>query len=224
MTQHNNDMPTAPWAQPAAPVGHPPNGEKGWSRRRKIVVGGVAAFVILGGIGAAMGGSDTETKEVNASPTSVSAPATVEQAAAEQATVAQAPATATQVVDTTTTEAPAPAPEPAPATPSLTSSQRNAVRAGETYLDMMGMSKQGLIRQLSSDAGDGFSVEDATVAVNHIEQQGDVDWNEEAVQAGQTYLDMMGMSRSGLIQQLTSDAGDQFTLEQATYAADQLGV
>ncbi|MED5801232.1 Ltp family lipoprotein [Gordonia sp. Z-3] len=220
MTQHNNDMPTAQWGQPT-----PPEGKKGWSRRRKIAVGGVAAFVILGGIGAAMGGaSDTETKEVNASPGSVSAPATVEQAAAEQANVAQAPATATQVVDTTTTEAPAPAPEPAPATPSLTSSQRNAVRAGETYLDMMGMSKQGLIRQLSSDAGDGFSVQDATVAVNHIEQQGDVDWNEEAVQAGQTYLDMMGMSRSGLIQQLTSDAGDQFTLEQATYAADQLGV
>ncbi|MFI8773995.1 Ltp family lipoprotein [Gordonia sp. NPDC062954] len=220
MTQHNNDMPTAQWGQPT-----PPEGKKGWSRRRKIAVGGVAAFVTLGGIGAAMGGtSDTETKEVNASPGSVSAPTPVEQAAAEQATVAQAPATATQVVDTTTTEAPAPAPESAPATPSLTSSQRNAVRAGETYLDMMGMSKQGLIRQLSSDAGDGFSVEDATVAVNHIEQQGDVDWNEEAVQAGQTYLDMMGMSRSGLIQQLTSDAGDQFTLEQATYAADQLGV
>lgn len=220
MTQHNNDIPTAQWGQPT-----PPEGKKGWSRGRKIVVGGVAAFVILGGIGAAMGGtSDTETKEVNASPTSVSASVPVEQAVAEQTTVAQAPATATQVVDTTTTEAPAPAPEPARATPSLTSSQRNAVRAGETYLDMMGMSKQGLIRQLSSDAGDGFSVEDATVAVNHIEQQGDVDWNEEAVQAGQTYLDMMGMSRSGLIQQLTSDAGDQFTLEQATYAADQLGV
>ena len=220
MTQHNNDIPTAQWGQPT-----PPEGKKGWSRRRKIAVGGVAAFVILGGIGAAMGGaSDTETKEVNASPTSVSSPATVEQAAAEQTTVAQAPAPATQVVDTTPPEAPAPVTEQAPATPSLTSSQRNAVRAGETYLDMMGMSKQGLIRQLSSDAGDGFSVQDATVAVNHIEQQGDVDWNEEAVQAGQTYLDMMGMSRSGLIQQLTSDAGDQFTLEQATYAADQLGV
>ncbi|MEE3851797.1 Ltp family lipoprotein [Gordonia sp. LSe1-13] len=223
MTQHNDDIPTAQWDQPTAPDG-PPESKKGWSRRRKIVVGGVAAFVIVGGIGAAAGGgSDTETADVNASPTSVSAPTPVEQAVADTA-VPEAPATATQVADTTTKQAPAPVTEQAPATPSLTSSQRNAVRAGETYLDMMGMSKQGLIGQLSSDAGDGFSVEDATVAVNHIEQQGDVDWNAEAVEAGQAYLDMMGMSRSGLIQQLTSDAGDQFTVEQATYAADQLGV
>ncbi|MXP24345.1 hypothetical protein GIY30_23775 [Gordonia sp. HNM0687] len=42
MTQHNNDMSTAQWGQPT-----PPQGKKGWSRRRTIVVGGVAAFVIL---------------------------------------------------------------------------------------------------------------------------------------------------------------------------------
>jgi hypothetical protein len=203
------------WEPPAA------NTKKGWSRRRKIVVGGVAAFVILGGIGAAMGGeTDVETGDAAALPTT----ATSEQDSVVQAPVVEATATEAVATETTATDAPAPVTQQAPAAPSLTTSQQNAVRSGEAYLAMTGMSKQGLIGQLSSEYGDGYSVEDATVAVNHIEQQGDVDWNEEAVQAGKAYLDMTGMSRSGLIQQLTSDAGDQFTVEQANYAADQLGL
>lgn len=35
---------------------------------------------------------------------------------------------------------------------------------------------------------------------------------------------MGGFSRDRLIDQLSSDYGSQFTVEQATYAADQLGL
>ena len=42
----------------------------------------------------------------------------------------------------------------------------------------------------------------------------------EAVKKAEQYLEMMGFSRSGLIEQLEFEG---FTTEEATYAADQLG-
>ena len=101
---------------------------------------------------------------------------------------------------------------------------KNAYRSAQSYLDLKGFSKQGLIDQLSSEYGEGYTVEQATAAVQTIEDAGEVDWNEQAVKAGQSYLDMKGFSRDGLIQQLSSEYGDKFTVEQATYAADQLGL
>ena len=101
---------------------------------------------------------------------------------------------------------------------------KNAYRSAQSYLDLKGFSKQGLIDQLSSEYGEGYTVEQATAAVQAIEDAGEVDWNEQAVKAGQSYLDMKGFSRDGLIQQLSSEYGDKFTVEQATYAADQLGL
>ena len=58
----------------------------------------------------------------------------------------------------------------------------------------MAFSRKGLIQQLSSSAGEGFSRADATYAVNHI----DVNWNEQAAKAAQSYLDTMAFSRQGL--------------------------
>jgi hypothetical protein len=101
-----------------------------------------------------------------------------------------------------------------------TKSQRQAIKAANGYLNVSAFSKKGLIWQLSSDAGSGFSKADAKYAVNHI----DVDWNEQAVKAGQSYLDMMAFSRKGLIRQLTSSAGSQFTTAQAEYAVKKLGL
>jgi predicted 3-demethylubiquinone-9 3-methyltransferase (glyoxalase superfamily) len=98
----------------------------------------------------------------------------------------------------------------------LTSGQRNALRAAENYLELMGMSKAGLIQQLSSPAGDGYSKADATYAANHVK----ANWNAEAVEAAKNYMELMPMSRAGLIQQLSSSAGDEFTKAQATHAAD----
>ncbi len=108
-----------------------------------------------------------------------------------------------------------------PATESnLTSVQQNAVRSAESYLDFMSFSRQGLIGQLSSEYGDQFAVEDATVAVDSL----NIDWNAQAVKSAQSYLDLMGFSCQGLIDQLSSEYGDQYTIEQATYGASQVGL
>lgn len=101
----------------------------------------------------------------------------------------------------------------------LTGPQRNAVRSAQQYLSMMGFSRSGLINQLSSDAGDGYSLADATVAVDHLK----VDWNAQAVRSAKQYLSMMGFSCTGLIEQLSSSAGDRYTVSQATYGAKQAG-
>src|ERR687892_415865 len=54
----------------------------------------------------------------------------------------------------------------------MTSGQENALESAQTYVDMSGFSKKGLIQQLSSSAGEGFSKADATFAANHV----DVNW------------------------------------------------
>jgi hypothetical protein len=109
--------------------------------------------------------------------------------------------------------------EPTEATETeMTSGQENALRAAENYITMMPFSHAGLIRQLSSSAGDGYSKADATFAANHVE----ADWNAQAVEAAENYLDMMPMSESALIEQLSSSAGDQYTPAQAQYAANKV--
>ena len=102
---------------------------------------------------------------------------------------------------------------------SLTFSQMNAARSAQQYLRMSGFSRDGLIQQLSSDAGDGYSVSDATAAVDSL----DVDWNENAARSARQYLEMTGFSCQGLIDQLSSSAGDKYTREQAEYGASQAG-
>ncbi|WP_298091396.1 Ltp family lipoprotein [uncultured Sphingomonas sp.] len=97
--------------------------------------------------------------------------------------------------------------------------QANAARSAKQYLGMTGFSRRGLIEQLSSDAGDGYSVADATAAVDSLT----VDWNEQAVRSAKQYLDMTGFSCSGLIEQLSSDAGSKYTNAQARYGAKQAG-
>ena len=101
----------------------------------------------------------------------------------------------------------------------LTGPQNNAVRSAEQYLSMTGFSRNGLIHQLSSDAGDGYEISDATVAVDSL----NIDWNQEAVRSAKQYLSMMGFSCKGLINQLSSSAGDKYTVDQATYGAKQAG-
>lgn len=101
----------------------------------------------------------------------------------------------------------------------LTGPQNNAVRSAKQYISMTGFSRNGLIQQLSSDAGDGYDISDATVAVDSMH----IDWNQEAVKSAKQYLSMMGFSCKGLIQQLSSSAGDKYTVDQATYGAKQAG-
>ena len=51
----------------------------------------------------------------------------------------------------------------------------------------------------------------------------DADWNKEAVEAAKNYLDIdRRCLKDGLIQQLSSSAGDKFTPAQARYAANKV--
>ncbi len=125
----------------------------------------------------------------------------------------------TQAASSPTAKATAKAAPTAPAGPTLTNQQQNAARSARQYLNMTAFSRQGLIDQLSSSAGDGYAVQDATIAVDSL----NVDWNAEAVQSAKQYLKMSPFSCNGLIQQLDSSAGEKFTVAQATYGAQQAG-
>lgn len=96
-----------------------------------------------------------------------------------------------------------------------TGPQRQAIGAARDYLSFSGFSKQGLIDQLSSKYGDGYSRPVATYAVNHIR----VSWKKQAVRSAHDYLSFSHFSCSGLIDQLHSPYGDQYTHRQAVYGA-----
>jgi hypothetical protein len=98
--------------------------------------------------------------------------------------------------------------------------EQNAIRSAQGYLEFKAFSRQGLIQQLSSDAGDGYSVKAATAAVDSLH----INFNEQAYKAAKSYLEMMGFSRRGLIEQLDSDAGEGFTHSQAVYGVDKAGL
>ena len=123
---------------------------------------------------------------------------------------------------TTPTSTPPPATTQPPKTtaPKLTKSQEQAIRSAESYLEFTAFSRKGLIRQLSSSAGSGFSKADATYAVDHIK----VDWNEQAARAAKSYLEFTSFSRAGLIRQLESSAGSGFTHAQAVYGVNKAGL
>jgi hypothetical protein len=219
----------------AAPVAGVTKTPKAWyAKKRVLIPAGIVALFIM--VGALNGGDDptvdaaTIAADTAASPTASSTTgATAATAAATTAPAKPSATTAPAKPSATTAPAkpaaatasvkasPKPSPEPAaPRAPVLTSGQRNALRAAENYLELMGMSKAGLIQQLSSPAGDGYSKADATYAANHVK----ANWNAEAVEAAKNYMELMPMSRAGLIQQLSSSAGDEFTKAQATHAAD----
>ena len=51
-----------------------------------------------------------------------------------------------------------------------------------------------------------------------------MDWNEQAVKAAKEYLSTSSFSCQGLIEQLSSEAGSKFTVAQAEYAANKVGL
>ncbi len=100
--------------------------------------------------------------------------------------------------------------------PKLSVAQEQAISSAQSYLEMGGFSRAGLLGQLTSKAGEGFKTADAVFAVNHVK----VDWNQQALISAKSYLDMGGFSRDGLMDQLTSTAGEGFTQAQALYAVN----
>lgn len=100
--------------------------------------------------------------------------------------------------------------------------EKNCYQAAMNYLDYMGFSKQGLIDQLSSEYGDNYPKETAEKVVNDIDEAGLVDWVEQAERCAKNYLDTMSFSKEELIEQLSSEYGDQFTREQAEEAVNEV--
>lgn len=100
--------------------------------------------------------------------------------------------------------------------------QTTAEKSAKQYLKIMPFSKQGLIDQLSSPYGSGFTVEEATAAVDKLEQDSLVDWNEQAIKYAKRYIDLKPFSRQGLLRQLSSKYGAQFTKEQSEAAVAYL--
>jgi type IV secretory pathway VirB10-like protein len=114
----------------------------------------------------------------------------------------------------------APVEPPAPTTseaPKFPPQVEQARASAQNYLSFTAFSRNGLIRQLSSSAGDGFPKDVATQAVDSLS----VDWNAQAVKSAENYLSFTSFSCSGLKQQLSSSAGDGFTKAQAAYGAGQ---
>jgi len=101
----------------------------------------------------------------------------------------------------------------------LSGSVTNAIRSARSYLRSSGFSREGLIRQLSSEYGEGYSLNDATSAVNSL----NIDWDKQAAKSARSYLRSSGFSCDGLIKQLSSSSGENFTMSQATYGAQQAG-
>jgi hypothetical protein len=136
------------------------------------------------------------------------------------------PATTPPTMPTTPATTKAATAKPVPTAPAsseaipLTAEQKNAVSAAEGYLEYQGFSRAGLIEQLSSDFGDGYTKADATKAVDSLH----VDWNAQAVRVAKSYLSIQHFSRKGLQEQLESSYGEKFTHAQAAYGVAHSGL
>lgn len=146
---------------------------------------------------------------------------------AEDAAANTPPATSAPVKPTRQAHSPAPKPsvtatttQPAETAPARSAGQEQAIGKAQEYLSFKAFSRAGLIEQLSSEYGSGFSKADATYAVDHIT----VNWNEQAAKAALEYLAVTHFSRSGLIEQLESSFGSGFTHAQAVYGVTKAGL
>lgn len=110
--------------------------------------------------------------------------------------------------------------KPAKPKPTHTVAQEQAIGSAKDYLSVMAFSKRGLIKQLSSKYGDGFSKADAKFAVNHIK----VNWKKQAAKSAREYLSTGHFSHDGLVEQLESKYGEGFTHEQAEYGVRKAGL
>ena len=231
---------------PVTPAGvpsekHPPAVQRNWFLRHKILT--AIGAVLLLGIGSSLANGDgTKSDRVaaidqvetstapaqSAADKAAAAQAVIDKAAADkvaadQAVVDQAAAdkaaAAQAVIDKAAADKAAAAAKAAAAKKiadanRLTTAQENAKRKAESYLEMSGFSRSGLIEQLKFE---GFSATDAEKAIGSM----NVNWNTEADQSAKAYVDMSGFSRSGLIEQLKFEG---FTSAQAAHGADSVGL
>jgi hypothetical protein len=205
------------------PAAEPAPARPGRNRRRILITGFAAAVVIGAGLGVGLALPGAAAKNTGA-PTGAGAGNYV------PAPTLTDPDGGTCTAFAADGYCPGDSPSPpAPATPATspppqyTLSQEQAIDAAETYLsEDTGWSQAGLIAQLSSSYGNGFSVADATVAVDSLTT---VNWNQQAVLSAQSYMNTEpGWSACSLVQQLDSPYGAQFTQAEAEYASEQVGL
>jgi len=175
-------------------------------RRLTLIGTAIGSIVLLAGCGAAA---------------TASAPAT----AAPTAAATAAPAIPTAVPTAVPTAAPTPVPTAVPPTPKptpvVTTGDANAAGSAAEYLsEDSGWSKAGLIAQLDSSYGDGYTLAQATYGVDSQ----NANWDAQAVLCAKAYLATGSFSRAGLIAQLDSSYGDQFTYAQAVYGVTGAGL
>lgn len=231
-------------AVPGAPLpsvpGVPQPAQKSWVARHKLLtgIGAILAIVVVvsalnGGKGdgtrtPTAGGGTSSTKQ-SAEDSSAQASADAEasaSASAEAAASAAAKAEQDRLAEEARAVKESAAAEAAAAEAARigTLSQQNAYSQAKSYLKFAPFSRAGLIGQLTSEYGGQFPAADAEFAIARLEAEGGVDWNAEAVEAAQSYQNLLPMSRQELIDQLTSEYGSQFTLDQATYAVTSIGL
>lgn len=187
----------------------------------------IVALVLIGLMMSGCG-STGSTAEVKEEPAAASSAAiTSEDSASESAASAESTELAESESEATPEATPEETPEPTPEetpdpTDEFSAEQKNAYKAALSYLDFSGFSKTGLIDQLSSEYGDKYPVEVAESAVQYLEDNDLVDWQAEAIESAQSYLEYSGFSRAGLIDQLSSEYGDKYTAEEAAAAVQHL--
>jgi hypothetical protein len=177
-----------------------------------LCITGPVGIAALRGSTGSSASSDGQARPVLVLPTSSSPTATADP------TVTAEPAASVTTVAPTTKAAP-PAVKPTTAKP-ISAEEENAVRSAQSYLEFTAFSRKGLIKQLSSDAGEGYSLKAATRAVDSLH----INFNEQAAKSAKSYLEFSAFSRKGLIKQLESDAGEGFTHSQAVYGVNKAGL
>lgn len=235
MTTNWNPPPGQPMQPGPGGYGPPPAPRKrSWARRHKVLTGILAAIVIIfiAVVASAAGSSGSNTGS-NTTASSGQSAASVTNTTPAQGVLCKTPGATAKNGGLTcssngvweitgSTSSNSNSSQAPPAAPVYTASQQQAVDAAEGYLsDGEGFSRAGLIQQLDSPDGNGFSRHLATFAVDHVQ----VSWRHQAALAAEGYVsDGEGFSYSGLVQQLESPYGNQFTYSQAVYGAKAAGL
>lgn len=92
----------------------------------------------------------------------------------------------------------------------------NAFGKALDYLSFMAFSRDGLANQLEFE---GYTSEQIEAAISALEEYSLVDWNEQAFESAENYLEYSAFSREGLLDQLDYEG---FTPEQAEYGVSTL--
>lgn len=111
--------------------------------------------------------------------------------------------------------------KPKESKPKVPEEYKNALATAEEYNEDQPMSKAGLLDQLTSKDGEGFTQAAGEYAVNHIQ----ANWNENALKCAKEYEKTEHLSRADVQDQLSGsvdDGGEGFTPEQVQYAMDHL--